>query len=158
MNTTSSIPAAIDALVDRANTVKAAFAEMNVPVQVVDTSARSDGSLTQLVIAYAGGNASDAVTDTETISGLDVQRDHETYSLLGLVSTTDPDGNFKAARDLAYAVLDALHDAISADVTLGRKVIQARIAESPYVPKFGDKGATVSVPFRVAIQARRAVK
>lgn len=162
MSTTSTIPAAIDALVTLGATVVAPailpLLADGETIQVVDSGAQSDGSRTQLVIAYAAGSGSDAVQDTSTISGLRVDRDNETYSIACLASTWVGNGAFKAPRDLAYAVVDAMHDAIAADKTLGRVVMQARVAEAPYVPTLAGDGPTVSVPFRVLIEARRAAQ
>lgn len=156
-NTVSTIPSTIDALVALANNVATKFADAGTKIQVFDTAGTSDGTPTQLVIGSGGAGSVDGVEDTETLSGLRVDRDNENYSVLCLVSTWVGDGGFKPPRDLAYAVIDAFHDEIAADKTLGRVVMSARIAEAPYMAKFGGKGPTVSVPFRVEIVGRRAL-
>lgn len=156
MSTASTVPDALDALIACANTAAAAVkASIGEDVQVVDGGAKLNNR-TRLIVGYAAGAAGDAVEDTQSNAGLGVARDMESYAVACQVETFVNNGKFTDLRRAAYAVLDAFHDAIVADKTLGHVVMSARIAEVGYVPTIPQgSGPTVTLPFRVQIEARR---
>lgn len=160
MSTASTIPAAIDGLYAVAQRAVAAFsAATGTPdAQAIDTSAAAAPRV-QLLVGYVAGHAGEAVDDTQTLGGLSLGRDMEHYSIACQASTYRGNGSFKAVRDEAFLLLDAFSDELATDKTLGGAVMSALIAEISYVPSLPDKkGPTVTIPFRVEIKARRAVR
>lgn len=154
MSTASSIPAALDALTAAG---ERAVTASGIDAEVIDGGGKAKRQ-TVLVIGYAAG-AGDAVDDTQTIAGLALGRDMESYGVACQVSTWARGGGFAPLRSAAFAVVDAFVDELAADKTLGRAVISARVAEVGYAPSIEpDKGPNVLVPFRVQIEARRAAR
>lgn len=159
MTTASTIPAALDALVaagERA--ADAVKTSLGLDVQVIDGGGKSTRQTT-LIIGYAAGGLGDAVDDTQTIAGLTLIRDMESYGVACHVATWQRSGSFQSLRAAAFAVVDAFVDELTADKTLGRAVISARVAEVGYAPSIEEnKGPHVAAPFRVQIEARRATR
>lgn len=143
----STVPAVLDALV--------AIAQAAVPGgQVFDgpPTAEMQGDVIMIGFAYPPGTP--AVTETRAQRQYRPDPDTESYDIANLFCAW-PGGetDLKAARDRAFALIDAFATGLATSEVLTRLVMDARVSVSTYIPEQTTNGAAVTVPVTVHIEA-----
>jgi hypothetical protein len=159
MTTASSIPATLDALVAMCKTVAAGYTGQPAggKVLVIDGPQKHNA---QTVIAVGHGAATHdgtALAATETISGLVLGTDMESYDVACVAESWAGNGTYSKLRGTTFGLVNAIVDALAADKTLGGVVMRANVKVLDYVPALTDKGPSVVVPFHIHIDARRSL-
>jgi len=152
MSTPSAVPAAIDALV-------ALFAATLGAERVFDGPGARDTGEGSYVFVGVGDPDDDGYDDSasgdQSWAWLGhVQRD-ETFSVHCCVIAWNGDGDQKAARDEAFAIVGKVTDALQADPTLGGVLLYAPGVKSYGLRQIQDgSGAATKLPFDVECRAR----
>lgn len=164
--TASRVPTLIDGLVAVYATALAlaGFDEFGLaaPVQVNDGPIPAQQLPAEVVIV--GDNADDDDDAPSAFSdrgwaGLGAKKRDETGEIQCAVITQTGDGTFKAIRDRAFALLELLEVALTADPTVGGATGTpgwAYITAGPLRETLTPQGAVVRIPFTVSYRARIA--
>lgn len=144
--TASTMPAAIDGLLAAVRS-RPALAD----VQTFDGPPRTDMPQKFISIGWGGADEDPAITASDSDAGLEANR--EDYEVLGLAYVWSGDQDFKPLRDEAFALVDEVQAAITADITLGGAVMRARLSASVLGQAPIQAGSAVAVRFTVTCAA-----
>lgn len=143
----STVPAVLDAL--------AAIARAALPGgQVFDgpPTEEMQGDLVMVGFAYPPGTP--AVTESRVQRQYAASPDAESYDVANLFCAwPGGDNDLKAARDRAFAMIDAFAEGLATSTLLDGLVMDARVSAGSYIPEQTTSGAAVSVPVTVHIEA-----
>lgn len=145
--TSSTIPAVLDALVAVARTALPDGQVFDGP-----PTEEMQGDLVMIGFAYPPGTP--AVTESRTQRQYAPSPDAESYDVANLFCAwPGGDTNLKAARDRAYAMIDAFADGLATSPLLDGLVMDVRLSAGSYIPEQTTSGAAVTVPVTVHIEA-----
>ena len=151
MTYSSSVPAAITALL-AAFGAYPALGGAGVPVR--DGPQLTAANATEAVaVGYSGAQNPAAASGTAATEGLGSGPDRETYAVTCAAEVIDPDGDIAAARARAYALHAACGAAITADRTLGGKVLRAVPGPGQLQQQQTTAGALARIVFPVTCDA-----
>lgn len=153
MKSVSTVPAAIDALVEIARTALATAGVDGSPVQVIDGQPRTQTEDDVIAIGFTGDPGETAVENTRTTEQLTTAPDREAYEIVCLASSWRGDEDPKVTRDRVYAFINAINDSLMANPTMGRVVARTRLRSEALAQEQTDKGPVATVRFVVFVDA-----
>lgn len=149
MANSSSIPAALDALVSVAK-----FALAGTDAQVLDGGPVTDLKQNYVCIGFTGTPGEVAVTLTQSPGGLSAGRNLESYDVACQASSwLGEQTDAKAVRDRAFELVDLLAEHLVSNHSLSGAVMRARMFTTALIPEQTTKGAVATVGFTIHIDA-----
>lgn len=143
----STIPATIGALVDlwgQAETLQ--------DVWVSDGPAIGNDAAVQIIEVGHVDN-DDAVRGDSAVAGLSLDALQESYTILCSATAMDGGNDQAASRTAAFTLYGACCDALAADPTLSRTVLQSRPGEVTVRQYATDQGVACQIIFAVSVTA-----
>lgn len=141
----TTVPDALTALVAAFRTVPG--------IDVTDGPPVSSVGQDFVAVGFTGDPSEDAVTFRFDEADAALGRAGESYDVACVLSSTRGDSTFAAVRPIVFGLFAQLRAAVAADRKLGGAVSLARVSGGSVIHDVAGKGAVVSIPFTVHVQA-----
>jgi hypothetical protein len=144
--TTSTVPAVLDALVQRFTlAIPDAHVSDGQPVNLYDD---------MVMVGFNGTPGGTSVTDARDREQMTSSPDREQYEITSVASAwKGVEDDVKAVRDRAYELVDAMAAELARDPQIGGLVMSVRLSSGNLAQYFTEDGVSVDVTVTISVDA-----